>query len=203
MPTWGNTDSPGNKPKFDVERQVRNFTYLTTTAATTSANTLFFGTQANGQALVANAGIVAGMFISVPSANGMGGNGVAGFFSTNTVVKSVTANTVVANTVSWGVIAANTVVGFDILVPYKASVNGAAVQANTYFQDTILVTPTRLSNALVNVSKTGTGWTHVQRKQNNDGTVRYLTEVLVALASPTASNTQSGNTSSNAIFSGV
>ena len=47
------------------------------------------------------------------------------------------------------------------------------------------------------------GWNLIQRKVNNDGTVRFLKECLVALANPVASNTSSANTSANAIFGGL
>jgi len=47
------------------------------------------------------------------------------------------------------------------------------------------------------------GWVNIRKKTNNDGSVRYLKETLVALASPVASNTASGNTSWGTAFTGV
>jgi hypothetical protein len=47
------------------------------------------------------------------------------------------------------------------------------------------------------------GWNRITRKINNDGTIRFLKETLVALANPVASNTQSANTSANAIYGGL
>jgi hypothetical protein len=47
------------------------------------------------------------------------------------------------------------------------------------------------------------GWNRITRKINNDGTIRFLKETLVALANPTAANTSSANTSANAIFGGL
>ena len=85
----------------------------------------------------------------------------------------------------------------------------------TFNQDTILVTGTRTANTqgttygygstvsntqLGNISS---GWNRITRKINNDGTVRFLKECLVALANPVASNTSSANTSANAIFAGL
>ena len=47
------------------------------------------------------------------------------------------------------------------------------------------------------------GWVHIQKKTNNDGTVRYLKETLVALANPVAANTNSGNTSFGQFLTGL
>ena len=54
-----------------------------------------------------------------------------------------------------------------------------------------------------NVGNITQGWVHIQKKTNNDGTVRYLKETLVALANPVAANTNSGNTSWGQAFTGV
>ena len=47
------------------------------------------------------------------------------------------------------------------------------------------------------------GWNRIVRKINNDGTVRFLKETLVALANPIAANTQSANSSANGIYGGL
>ena len=81
--------------------------------------------------------------------------------------------------------------------------------------DTILVTASRMANtqgttygggstvANTRLGNVNAGWNRITRKINNDGTVLFLKETLVALANPTAANTQSGNTSANAIFGGL
>jgi hypothetical protein len=82
----------------------------------------------------------------------------------------------------------------------------------TYNQDTILVTASRMGagdnvytggNNLVNVQPSHTGWVHIQKKTNNDGTVRYISETLVVTANATASNIYSGNTSWGTAYTGV
>ena len=58
MPTWGNTDAPGSKPKFDVERQTREVVQAVTANSTIAgANVIVF--TANVQAL----GVVAGQYL--------------------------------------------------------------------------------------------------------------------------------------------
>ena len=59
------------------------------------------------------------------------------------------------------------------------------------------------SSIATKIGNMNVGWNYVQKKTNNDGTVRYLKETLVALASPVASNVSSANTSSNSIFGGL
>ena len=54
-----------------------------------------------------------------------------------------------------------------------------------------------------NVGSMNSGWNRIQKKVNSDGTVRYLKETLVALANPTAANTNSGNTSFGQFVSGT
>ena len=74
--------------------------------------------------------------------------------------------------------------GGSLLVTATCSVSGSTV-ANT-----------RLGNI-------NQGWNRIQRKINNDGTIRFLKETLVALANTSAANTSSANTSANAIFGGL
>jgi hypothetical protein len=125
-------------------------------------------------------------------------NSEPGFYKSNVRVSSVSTNTVTFTAAAFGTIAANSTVQFDSAIVYPAN-----EEANTYLADTILVTATRIVNANVIIANTGTGWTHVYRTTNNDGTVRYRKEILVALANGTASNTFSGNTSQNTIYKGV
>lgn len=192
MPAWSNTDATGTKPKFAVERTTREIAILTTTAATNTGNSvLFFGTTQN----VSNAAIANGMSIF---AVGFGGNGVAGIFAANTTVVNVTANTVTVNVGATATLGTNLNVEFDKGETYKAN-----SQANTYNADTVLVTATRFANSNVTTSHTHSGWVHVQRKVNGDGTVRYIEETLVALANPVASFVASGNTSTTQIYKGL
>jgi hypothetical protein len=197
MPAWGNTDSIYDKPHWPVERQVRRFIYLTTANNTTSGNTIVF--QGTGALTAANLGIVPGMYITSPvtTSSNTGFSGTPGFFVSNVSVTSVTGNVVRLSAAVTGNIALGTLLEFDNTIPWPAT------SANTYNQDTILVTPTRLANNAVNVSKSSIGWVHVLTTTNNDGTIRYRSEVLVSLANTRASNTASGNTSAGRIFSGV
>lgn len=190
MTSWNSTDLI--KPPFNVERQVREFAQLPVSANTVTGSAVL--TFAAGTP-VSNAGIANGMSVFT---TGFGGNGVAGFFSANTVVVGVTGNTVTVNVAATANVIIGTVVEFDKGLVYKGN-----TQANTYNADTIMVTPKRLANANVNVSHTHTGWVHVQRKVNNDGTVRYMEETLVALANATATSTASGNTSTTQIYKGL
>ena len=69
-----------------------------------------------------------------------------------------------------------------------------------------MVTGTRAANANSSVAPVGdlaAGWVHIQKKTNNDGTVRYLKETLVCLGNPIASNVSSGNTSFGSIVNGL
>jgi hypothetical protein len=116
---------------------------------------------------------------------------------TNGNVVTLSAN-VINNVLAGNVIAFGTAINY-----------GATAVANTYTQDTILITATRSANnttgtgAIANVGNFSTGWVHIQKKVNNDGTVRYLKETLVALANSSASNTASGNTSFGQFVSGL
>jgi len=204
MPAWGSTDSIYSKPLFPVERQVREFVTLVTANTTNSGNTVIVF-QGTGAATAANQGVVAGMYITTPGSgnrgvtSNTGVSGEPGFFVSNVAVVSVTGNVVVLSAATRGIISPGTTLEFDTAIVYPAN-----TVANTYNQDTILVTPTRLANNTVNVSKTSTGWMYVLKTTNGgDGAVRYRTEVLVALANTLATNTASGNTSTGRIFSGV
>ena len=217
---WSNDDGLNDKPFFPVERQVRpspnannNNSPIQLTIATTvtaivagnGTNTLVF-TGANS---AVNAGVTAGMYVYDTS----GYNTVSyigddpgtfnhiDFFKSNNTVLSVSGNVVTLSANVLANVISGNVIAFASPINYKTGVS-----ANTYNQDTILITPTRLANVLVgsvNVGNMVPGWVHIQKKTNNDGTVRYLKETLVALASPTASNTSSGNTSFGGFVSGV
>lgn len=197
MPAWGNTDTANNKPKFPLERQVRKVVQLnvTSTANTTDAiaNTLTF---AAGTTDVANAGIIAGwsVFSTNTSTNP---KGLAGFFTSNTTVLGVTSNTVTLSQNISSNILSGTPVSFDKPIVRQTT-------DSTYNQNTILATATRIANAISSTAHVaGAGWVNVTKKTNNDGAVRYMSEVIVALANPAAANVNSGNTSTGQIFTGL
>jgi hypothetical protein len=175
-------------------------------------------------ATVANTAVAGNTVITVTSATGIavgqfvygGGPGVISatgqrdyFFGNNTVQAINGANIVLTNAVTANVNAASQIT-FDSTIVY----NTANTVANTY-ADTILVTAGRIANtqgttygggstvANTRLGNVNVGWNRIQRKINNDGTVRFLKETLIALANPVASNTSSANTSANAIFGGL
>lgn len=192
MSIWGNTDSIYDKPTIPEERQVRPNVTLTLAGTVTSGNTLTF-TGANS---AVNAGIIAGMHVY---AGNVSISGQDDFFVSNNTVKSVSTNVVVLTANVFGSVASGTTVYFGTLIPYTAN-----TQANTYNHDTILVTASRIANAVVNVNHSHTGWTHIYKTvEASTGNIRYRSEVLVATANASASNTASGNTSVGRIYSGV
>ena len=135
------------------------------------------------------------------------------FKGNNTVLAISAANVVLTNAVTT-TIPNGTLLYFWNSIPY-AQVTGAANTTANVFSDTILVTAGRLANtqgttygggssvANTKLGNGNTGWNLIQRKINNDGTVRFLKETLVALSSPVASNVSSANTSANAIYGGL
>ena len=221
MPTWGNTDAVNAKPKFDVERQTREVVQLYVSAGNTAGNNMITVAYNDGaQNNVANVGVSVGQYVyfmanGFAAPGGTSGNGYPGFFASNTTVSAISGNTITLGTNLFGVVNAGWGVEFDKAIVYNAN---KAVET-TYNRDTILVTPTRLNNVYAtgtdaqanvgpgiytaNVGNITQGWVHIQKKTNNDGTVRYLKETLVALANPVASNTASGNTSFGTFLTGV
>lgn len=199
MSQWRNTDRFIDKPNDPYSRTVRPFVTLTTANLTTSgATTIQF--NGVGPLTAANLGVTPGMFVT--NANS-GYLGFVGFFSPNTPnsqIISVTGNLVVLAAATIGNIAQGTNIVIDTQIRYPAN-----TVANTYNRDVIYVSPTRMANNLVNVSKTHTGWMYVLRTQNGDGTVRYRTETLAVLGNNqlVAANSTSANTSWGRIFSGV
>jgi len=198
--SWGNTDTPGVKPKFDMLREVREVQQLVTANSTASGVTVIRLNYNDGaQNNVANIGIAVGQYAYAANVSG---NGVSGFFRSNNTVSAISGNLVTFSSATLGTIPSNTLIEFDAAIAYKAN-----TQANTYFSDTVLVTPTRVANnttgtgAIANLGSISQGWVHFQKKTNNDGTVRYLRETLVSLADPQAANTFSSNTSFGKVFS--
>jgi len=206
MSAWSNNDKHINKPKMNVERETREYIQTTVFAGNTAGNNVITLNYLDGGANnVANIGIAAGQYVYF-WANGFGdnkggqsGNGVPGFFTSNTTVASTSGNTVTLSTNLFNTVSAGFGVEFDKTITF----NSGKPVTKTYGQDTVLVTPTRIANNTVAMGNLNPGWVHIQKKTNNDGTVRYISETLVALASPTASNTASGNTSWGTAFTGV
>ena len=155
--------------------------------------------------------------ILIGVSGGAAGNGYPGFFQSNTQISYISGNTITLNNNLFGNVSNTFGVEFDKSIVY----NPNKTVETTYNQDTILVTPTRLANTNAPVGVNGSqanvgsgittaqvgnisqGWVHIQKKTNNDGTVRYLKETLVALANPVASNTGSGNTSFGYFLTGL
>ena len=191
---------------MDVERETRENVQLTVTTGNTAGNNVITVSYYDGgQNNVANIGVTAGQFVYF-WANGFGdnkggqaGNGVPGFFASNTTVSSTSGNTITLSTGLFNTVSTGFGVEFDKSLVFNAN----KTMTKTYGQDTVLVTPTRLANNTVAMGNLNPGWVHIQKKTNNDGTVRYISETLVALASPVASNTASGNTSWGTAFTGV
>lgn len=212
MPLWGNTDSANSEPIWPELKEVIKVAELVTANATTAGKAIKFTAAAN-TITAANTGIGVGTYVySAEVANsvsrGLDGsiiNNEITFFRSNNTVASVD----VANSV---IVLANNFVGTAIAngaIVYFGNVmlQTALTQANTYGRDTILVTDSRLANAnttLANVGSVSTGWVHVYKKTNADGTIRFLKETLVCLSNAAASNAQSANTATGGqIFSGV
>jgi hypothetical protein len=204
MPIWGNTDRANNKPLFPEMREVVEVASLVTANATTAGNTIIFTTNPT------TSGITAGMYAYTLDAN----NALARYFDTSIVtdVDYYRANNsvrAIADAANGVVTFANNVIG-TIASGEKVYFGTAIVYgtANTQYRfanDTILVTSTRLANALIAGANSGIhqGWNRFTYKVNNDGTKRQLRETLVVLANPVAINVSSGNTSTNSVFSGL
>jgi len=219
MPTWGNTDGANQKPKFDAARQTRDVIQLKLgTAATAGQPTINLAYNDGNQNNVANVGVAVGQYVyfypngfALPG--GTTGNGYPGFFASNNTVLSISGNVVTLASNVFNAQTNGTGVEFDKAIVYNSN---KTTEVN-YNSDTILITPTRLANAVfansVNYSNTAlstsggaashAGWNKVTTfTGGRQG--RVQTECLVALANPTAANTLSGNTSnSQTYFSGL
>lgn len=203
MPIWGNTDRANNKPLFPEMREVVEVASLVTANATTAGNTIIFTTNPT------SSGITAGMYAYTLDAN----NALARYFDTSIVtdVDYYRANNsvrAIADAANGVVTFANNVIGTiatGTRVYFGTAINYGANAQSRFANDTILVTSTRLANALIAGANSGIhqGWNRFTFKTNNDGTKRQLRETLVVLANPTALNVSSGNTSTNSVFQGV
>ena len=207
MPTWGNTDAATAKPHFPDMRQVR----LAATAVVANTGAAGGVNAGNTVIRVADAtGIAAGQFVYGGGPGVISSTGQRDFFKGNNTVTGVNGLFVSLTNAVTNNITNGTAITFDTAIQY----NTANTVANT-FADTILVTAGRIANtqgttygggstvANTKLGSVNQGWNRIQRKINNDGTVRFLKETLIALASPVASNVSSANTSANAIFGGL
>jgi hypothetical protein len=205
MPTWGNTDNHNQKPKMDVERETREILQLTVRTGNTAGNNIVQIAYNDGAGNnVANIGVAVNQYVyfyvnGFANPGGTAGNGYPGFFASNTQVSAISGNTITLSTNLFNTVSAGYGVEFDKAIVY----NSNKTNQKTYGQDTVLVTPTRLANSTVTLGNLAPGWVAIQKSTNNDGTVRYRKEVLVALANPTAANTNSGNTSWGQAFTGL
>ena len=218
MSLWGNTDTSNNKPHFSYLREVVPVGSFVTANATTAGNTIVFTSNTGFTSLAA------GFFAYSADANNsvsrslkdlsiLDGNERAFWKSNNTISLIDAANATIrlVNNVM-GTLAAGQVVTIGNTIAYQASSAGFGFGAA---DDVILVTASRMANtqgttgaggstvANTKLGNVNAGWNRITRKINNDGTVRFLKETLVALANPVAANTQSANTSANAIFGGI
>ena len=216
MPLWGNTDTANNKPHFSEFREVTPVTTVVTANATTGGNTII--TTSNSAFSL----IAVGNYLYSSDANNaisrslkdlsiMDGN-EASFWKSNNTVRVIDAgnNRIQFANPVMGTLASGSTVAVGSAITYHTNTTAANAVA-----DVILVTATRIANtqgttgaagstvANTKLGNVNVGWNRITRKINSDGTIRFLKETLVALASPTAANTQSANTSANAIFGGL
>jgi hypothetical protein len=221
MPLWGNTDAANNEPHFPQLREVRVVTSLTTTNAVLAGNQVWFSANVPST-------IVANMWVyGADDAN----NAISrvnkdlsffdqndiGIWKSNNTVAAVSGNTITLTKNVAGTFGAGKSVYFaqNIIRATGAGATGASDPDLNAANDTILITSGRMANTQgttygggstvsnTRIGNTNAGWNRIIRKINNDGTVRFLKETLVALANPVASNTSSANTSANAIFGGL
>jgi hypothetical protein len=211
---WGNKDFANNKPHFPELREVVPVTSFLTANATTAGNTIVATSNANFSLLAA------GMYVysdgstlsrSAKDLSIIDANEASFWRSNNTIVSIDAANSIirVLNNVS-GTVAS----GARVHVGQKLAYHTGTTAVNAA-NDTILVTASRMANtqgttnaggstvANTRLGNVNAGWNRITRKINNDGTIRFLKETLVALADPVAANVSSANTSANAIYGGL
>jgi hypothetical protein len=195
---WNKTDTPqtpGNfgHPEWPYERQTRTVTTLTTANSTAAGATSIKYTLA---ANVATVGVTGGMYVNmVRGANtaNLSSNGTQGLFFSNVTTTAVAAgNLVTMSSGTTGIIPSGSVIAFDAVI-----VRPSGEVSATYFADTVLATDTRITaaNSKIGLGGVNTGWVHVRKKTNSDGSIRYLRETLVCLTDSSSVNTAGGNTS--------
>jgi len=200
MSLYTNTDAfPNNKPKMPALRQTREITTLTTNNYTYGSGNTVIGFVYNDGAynnVAQTLGFSTNTYVY--GAN-LSANGVANFFFSNNRISSISGNVITFTNATFGTLAPNTVIEFD-----KPIVYDAAHYENTYYRDVILVNATRANSpnaALGNVNHAGMGWTHIRKKTNSDGTIRFMSEILVSVANGQIANTPGGgNTSFGQVY---
>ena len=213
MPLWGNKDTANNEPHFPTLRETVIVGSLLTTNAVLSGNKVWFTENVP-------ATIAAGLYVYGGDDANNAISRVAkdlsffddndiGYWRSNNSVSAVSGNTItLTNNVSG-------VYGASKRVYFATGLNRGTRPDSNAANDTILITTTRMANtqgttnaggsnvANTKLGSVNAGWNRITRKINNDGTIRFLKETLVALANPTAANTSSANTSANAIYGGL
>jgi hypothetical protein len=120
------------------------------------------------------------------------------FFTSNNRVLSVSGNNVTLANAVFGNVASGLVLDFGTSIVYNSNT------ANNYLRDTVLVTRGRLANSSFGNTARSSAVAHAGWVYTTTGTGgragRVQTEVLVALANTSASNTASGNTSNSQTF---
>jgi len=217
MSAWSNNDNHNSKPKFNYEREVTTAVQIPVYAGNTAGNNVIKVNYYDGaQNNVANIGIVAGQYVyfwaqgNTASNGGQAGNGVPGIFASNTQVLSTSGNTITLSTALFGAVNTAFTAEFDNATVYNSN---KPYEVN-YNADTVLITPTRMANAVfagtansgsynLNSGMSHAGWNKVTTFTGGRAG-RVQTETLVILANPTAANTLSGNTSNSlTYFAGV
>ena len=215
MSFWGNLDFANNRPMMPNAREV------VSVATGTTANLTLGGSRVLVFTANVSSAVQPGVHVygdndpnSVISkiakdASNFDVSDVA-FWRANNTVASVSGNTVILNNIITANFGAGKLVHFANTLLHDATTTYA-----NYANDTILVTGSRMSNTQGTVYGYGStvantllgsvnqGWNKITRKINNDGAIRFLKETIVCLANPIASNIQSGNTSSNAVYGGL
>jgi len=215
MSAWSNNDNHNSKPKFNYEREVTTAVQIPVYAGNTAGNNVIKVNYYDGaQNNVANIGIVAGQYVyfwaqgNTASNGGQAGNGVPGIFASNTQVLSTSGNTITLSTALFGAVNTAFTAEFDNATVYNSN---KPYEVN-YNADTVLITPTRMANAVfagtansgsynLNSGMSHAGWNKVTTFTGGRAG-RVQTETLVVLANPTAANTLSGNTSNSLTYFG-
>jgi hypothetical protein len=225
MSAWSNNDNYNSKPKSPYERQTREAFQFQISSGNTAGNSIITVLYNDGgQNNVANIGVAAGQYVyflaNTPSGNGISlngsgqaGNGVPGMFESNTQIQYISGNTITLTNPLFGYANTGWIVEIDKAIVYGGPQSTKVIEIN-YNADTVLLTPTRMANAVfagtansssynLNSGMSHQGWNKVTTFTGGRAG-RVQTETLVVLANPTASNTISGNTSNSlTYFSGV
>ena len=198
MPLWGNQDTANNEPHFPTLRETVVVGSLLTTNAVLSGNKVWFTETVP-------ATITAGLYVyggddanneisRVAKDLSFFDQNDIGYWRSNNSVSAVSGNTItLTNNVSG-------VYGASKRVYFATGLNRGTRPDSNAANDTILITTTRMANtqgttnaggsnvANTKLGSVNAGWNRITRKINNDGTIRFLKETLVALSSPVASN---------------